>query len=166
MIQLFERLYGYLIVAASSLQSVVLLLIRLYWGWQFAQTGWGKLHRLDKVVEFFTSLSIPMPAINAYFVTGLELVGGILLFFGLGSRLVALLLTVDMVVAYLTADREALSMIFSDPEKFYAAAPFTFLFASVIILVFGPGRWSVDAWIAGRRNSLLLVTDVPGRPHR
>lgn len=147
-----ERFYGLLITAANSLQSPLLLIIRLYWGWQFAQTGWGKLHRLDKVAEFFTSLGIPLPAINAYFVTGLELIGGILLIVGLGSRLTALLLAVDMVVAFLTADREGLLSVFSDPEKFYAAAPYTFLFASVLILVFGPGRWSMDAWIASRRS--------------
>lgn len=155
MTEIVERLYGYLVAGASSLQSVFLLLVRLYWGWQFAETGWGKLHRLDKVTEFFASLGIPMPGINAYFVTGLELIGGVLLLIGLGSRLVALLLTVDMIVAYITADREALMSVFSDPGKFYAAAPFTFLFASALILVFGPGRWSVDAWFASRRPAVL-----------
>ena len=70
--------------ATSALQSIFLLLVRLYWGWQFAQTGWGKLHRLPQVVEFFGSLGIPAPALNAYFVTGLELVGGVLLAMGLG----------------------------------------------------------------------------------
>jgi putative oxidoreductase len=147
-----ERLYGWLIRTASSLQSPLLLLVRMYWGWQFAQTGWGKLHDLEKVTQFFTSLGIPAPALNAYFVTGLELAGGILLLVGLGSRLIALLLAADMVVAYFTADREALFMVFSDPGKFYAAAPYTFLFASVLILVFGPGRWSLDALLAERRH--------------
>ena len=35
--------------------------------------------------------------------------------------------------------------IFSDPDKFYAAAPYTFLVASLIILFFGPGKFAVDA---------------------
>jgi putative oxidoreductase len=47
-------------------------------------------------------------------------------------------------VAYITADREALFSIFSDPDKFYAAAPYTFLVASVIVLLFGPGKFAVD----------------------
>jgi putative oxidoreductase len=47
-------------------------------------------------------------------------------------------------VAYITADREALFSIFSDPDKFYAAAPYTFLVASVIVLLFGPGKLAVD----------------------
>jgi putative oxidoreductase len=47
-------------------------------------------------------------------------------------------------VAYITADREALFSIFSNPGKFYASDAYTFLFASVLILVFGPGKISVD----------------------
>jgi putative oxidoreductase len=53
-----------------------------------------------------------------------------------------------MIVAYVIADREALSAIFSEPDKFYGATPYTFLFASLLILVFGPGQISVDALIA------------------
>jgi putative oxidoreductase len=49
-----------------------------------------------------------------------------------------------MIVAYITADREALLSIFSDPDKFYAAAPYTFLIASLIILIFGPGKIALD----------------------
>jgi len=55
-----------------------------------------------------------------------------------------LALTVNMIMAYVTADREALHSIFSDPDKFYAAAPYTFLIASLIILIFGPGKISLD----------------------
>lgn len=146
-------LYGLLIRVANSLQSPFLLAVRLYWGWQFAQTGWGKLGDIDKVINFFTNLGIPAPALNAWFISGLEFVGGILLILGLGSRLIALPLTIDMVVAYVAADREALGNIFSDPDKFYAAAPYTFLFASLIVLIFGPGKFSVDAMLAGRFTS-------------
>jgi putative oxidoreductase len=80
----------------------------------------------------------------------LELVGGILLILGLGSRLIGLLLSINMLVAYWTADREALFSIFSDPGKFYAADPYTFLFASAMVLVFGAGLFSVDALLANR----------------
>ena len=80
------------------LQSPLLLAIRLYWGWQFFQTGYGKLMHISKVVGFFTSLGIPFPAFNAYFVSSLECVGGVLLFLGLGSRVIALPLTIDMLV--------------------------------------------------------------------
>jgi len=143
-----EKLYRLLIAAASALQSPFLLAVRLYWGWQFVQDGWGKLHNLEKVTDFFSSLGLPAPGMTAAFIGGLELVGGILLAVGLGSRLIALVLTGNMLMAYITADREALFSVFSDPDKFYGASPYTYLFASVIVLIFGPGKFSVDAWLA------------------
>jgi putative oxidoreductase len=137
----------------NYLQSPFLLLVRLYWGWQFAQSGWGKLHNLGHVKDFFTSLGIPAPGLMAPAISTLEFAGGILLILGLGTRLIGLLLTVNMFFAYLTADREALVSVFSDPGKFYNADPFTFLFASVIVLVFGAGLFSLDALIARRRRA-------------
>ena len=132
------------LAAAVMLQPLFLLGVRLYWGWQFTVTGWGKLHNLAKVTGFFASLGIPFPGLNAPFVAGLECAGGILLILGLASRPIALLLTLNMLVAYLTADRAALFAVFSDPGKFYGAAPYTFLFACVIVLLFGPGPLSLD----------------------
>jgi putative oxidoreductase len=145
--QLAEKYYRRLVRVSSSLQSPFLLAVRLYWGWQFMQTGWGKLSDINKVVGFFTNLGIPAPALNAYFVSALEFGGGLLLILGLGSRLIALPLAIDMIVAYITADREALFSIISNPDKFTAAAPYTFLIASLVVLIFGPGRASVDAFL-------------------
>ena len=142
------RYYRRFAAFASYLQSPLLLAIRLYWGWQFAQTGWGKMHNIEKITNLFLSLNIPFPGFNAHFVSGLEFFGGILLIVGLGSRLVSLLLVGNMLVAYWTADHEALTSIFSDPGKFYVADPFTFLFASLLILIFGAGLFSLDALIS------------------
>jgi putative oxidoreductase len=133
------KLHSAVALLLSRLQSPFLLAVRLYWGWQFTQTGWGKLHNIAKITAFFTSLNIPFPAFNAHFIAGLEFFGGILLILGLGTRLVGLLMAANMFVAYWTADREALGSIFSDPGKFYAADPFTFLLASLIVLIFGAG---------------------------
>jgi len=135
---LFER-------TVIHLQSPFLLAVRLYWGWQFFQTGWGKLMNPQRVVEYFTSLNIPFAIFNAYLVGFSECIGGALLFIGLGSRLISIPLTVDMIMAYVTADREALKSIIADPGKFYNADPYTFLFAAILILIFGPGKISVDA---------------------
>ena len=146
------RLNDLFVAAATWMQSPFLLAVRLYWGWQFMQTGWGKLQHLAKVTEFFASLGIPFPGLNAPFVAGLELAGGILLALGLASRPIGLLLTGNLLVAYYTADREALFAVFSDPGKFYGAAPYTFLFAAVLVTVFGPGKLSVDHLLARRRR--------------
>jgi putative oxidoreductase len=141
------RAYRSFSALTGSLASVFLLAIRLYWGWQFAETGWGKLHHLEKVTNFFTTLGIPAPGLNAVFVAALEFVGGIALALGFGSRLLAFLLAADMFVAYLTAGRENLLSIFSDPGKFYGDDAFTFLFASLIIMIFGPGKLALDEFL-------------------
>src|SRR5229473_2240874 len=137
-------LYQRLFAVVDYLRSPFLLTARLYWGWQLVQSGWGKLHNLPKVTEFFTSLNLPMPAQTAVAISCVEFFGGIFLAVGLLSRLTALVLTVNMIMAYITADREALRSIFADPDKFYAAAPYVFLIASLIILIFGPGKASLD----------------------
>ena len=128
----------------AYLQSPFLLFVRLYWGWQLAQSGWGKLHHLPNVTEFFASLGLPMPAQMAVFIACVEFFGGIFLALGLLSRITGLVLTVNMTMAYVIGDREALLSFFSDPDKFIAAAPFAFLIVSLIVLIFGAGRISVD----------------------
>jgi len=128
--------------------------VRLYWGWQFVVDGWGKLHNLAKVTEYFGTLGLPAPGPTAVFVSILELVGGVLLALGLGTRLIAFLLTCNMTVAYITGDREALLSLFSDPDKFIAAAPFSYLMASLIIFIFGPGRFALDYFLERRWQRL------------
>ena len=144
------RYYSFAAEKISCLRSPFLLAVRLYWGWQFVQTGWGKMHNIGKITGFFTSLNIPFPAFNAYFVSGLEFFGGLLLIIGFASRFTGLLLAFNMLVAYWTADHEALVSIFSNPGKFYVADPYTFLFASLMVLILGAGLFSVDALVAKR----------------
>jgi putative oxidoreductase len=151
-----RSLYRSFFGVVDYLRSPFLLAVRLYWGWQLIQSGWGKLHNLPKVTEFFTSLNLPMPAQMALFISCVELFGGIFLAVGLLSRLTALVLTVNMIMAYVTADREALRSIFSDPDKFYAAAPYVFLIASLIILIFGPGKVSLDTLL----DKVVAKTDA------
>jgi putative oxidoreductase len=157
-----ERVYTLLIAAAGHLQSPLLLFVRLYWGWQFFQTGWGKTMDIPRVTGFFTNLGIPLPGFNAHLVSVTECVGGILLFIGLGSRLIALPLAIDMAVAYIAADKEALLSFFSNPGKFYAADPYTFLFASLLVLIFGPGKMSLD-YLVQRWLGRSVGVEMPHR---
>jgi putative oxidoreductase len=142
------NVYRGIVSGLSSAQSPMLLAVRLYWGFQFAQTGWGKLHNLAKITALFGSLNIPAPRFAAPAVSLLEFVGGILLMLGLFSRPIAFLLACNMFVAYWTADHDALTSVFSDPGKFYIADPYTFLFASMMVLILGAGFWAVDTLIA------------------
>jgi putative oxidoreductase len=148
---LLTRGYRLLIAVASRLQSPLLLALRLYWGWQFFIDGKGKLLNLQKITDYFgQDLHIPFPHFNAALASATECIGGLLLLVGLGSRLVALPLIFTMIIAYLTAEKEALHHIFDDPDKFVSASPFLFLLACVIVLVFGPGVFSLD-WLISKK---------------
>jgi putative oxidoreductase len=147
MLARITRLHFLLVGLLDYLQSPLLFAIRIYWGWQFIESGWGKLHNLDHVTQFFTSLNIPQPHMAAVSCSLVEFVGGILFALGFGSRIVSFVLFINMTVAYWTADREAWGHIFNDPGKFYAADPYTFWFAALLILILGAGSWSLDRLI-------------------
>ena len=144
--------YNAVASALNRLQSPLLLAIRLYWGFQFAQDGWGKLTHLDKVAEFFATLSMPAPHATALMVAIVELAGGILFALGIASRLTSLILFVNMTMAYLSVpdDRANLSHIFSKPEDFYGASPYTYWFAALLVLILGPGYFALDTLIQRR----------------
>jgi putative oxidoreductase len=144
--------YSAFAVLMSRLQSFLLLAIRLYWGWQFAQDGWGKLTHLDRVTQFFASLNLPAPGATALLVALVELIGGIFFALGLASRLTSLVLFVNMTMAYLSVpdDRTNLSHILSKPEDFYGATPYTYWFAALLILILGPGLFAVDTLLRRR----------------
>jgi len=144
MMQRLAKLYDSATALLDYLKSPLLLAIRLYWGWELAQDGWGKLHNLDKVTDFFTTLNLPQPHLTAIGVSLLELVGGALFALGLGTRLIALMLFVNMTVAYITAEPEAFKSILSDPDKFTAASAYNDWFATLLILILGPGYLAVD----------------------
>ena len=154
MIDLGEDAYQRFVTLANHAQSTLLLMIRLYWGWQFMQDGWGKLTHLERVTQFFTSLSLPATGATALFVSLVELIGGALFTFGLATRLVSLVLFINMTVAYLSVpdDRINFTHILSNPGDFYGATPYTYWFAALLILVFGPGAYALDK---------LLGTAVP-----
>ena len=142
--------YAWFAGILGYLRTPLLLAMRLYWGWQFFITGKGKLMNLDRVAAFFSDLGIPLPKLNAILAGSTELFGGLLLLLGLASRLVTIPLAITMTVAYLTADRDAVKDIFSDPDKFVTADPFLFLLTAVIVMAFGPGLFSIDRLIKWR----------------
>lgn len=146
------KLYRLWVSVISKLQSPFLLIIRLYWGWQFFLTGKGKLMNLDRTAGFFASLNIPMPKLNAILAGSTECFGGLLLLLGLGSRIFTIPLIFTMIIAYVTADPEKIKGIFSNPDAFVTANPFLFMLAAIIVLIFGPGIFSLDAVIARVRG--------------
>ena len=128
---------------ASKLSWLPPLVARLTVGWVFLLSGWGKLHGLQDVVDFFRSLGIPAPEIQAPFASGTEFVCGGLLLVGLASRLASVPLIVVMTVAIMTARFEELTSagaLFGFIEWLYIAL-------LLWIAVAGPGPLSLDALI-------------------
>jgi putative oxidoreductase len=133
----------------TRLEGLPILLARLVLGVGFALTGHGKLFKNhDGVVTFFTTLGIPMPAFNAWFVGGVEFFGGLLLIVGLASRGVAFLLSCTMLVATLTS---TLPDLHKEGKGLLDALLTTEMLALVLLvwLVFsGPGPFSLDRLVA------------------
>lgn len=147
---IIAKYFHWFVPSTSFFQSLLLLIIRLYWGWAFFLAGKGKLMDLEKPAAYFQSLGIPLPHAQAILAGATECMGGLLLLAGFCSRLISIPLTILLTVAYLTADLDRVKMIFSDPDKFLTADEFLFLFVVVLVLAFGPGKFSID-WLIKRR---------------
>ena len=128
------------LTSSKPIQFVGPLLARITIGAVFVSSGWGKLHNLERVTEFFGDLGIPAPAFNAVFVSYTELVCGALVLFGLATRLAALPLIGTMVVAIITAklpEVEGLSDLLGTSE-------FAYLAILTWLVLAGPGRAALD----------------------
>jgi len=115
-------------------------LTRLTLGVVFMGTGWGKLHSLEKVIEFFTQLHIPAPSFNAALVATSELVCGAFLLVGLFARLAAIPLIATMCVALATAksgDIEGIRDLLGQQE-------FDYVVLLIWIVIGGAGTLSAD----------------------
>jgi len=134
------RLLGYL-------DWVPGLLTRLVVGFAFYDSGSGKLNNMENTVNFFTTLGIPFPELNAAFVARLEYYGGMLLLAGALTRIVALLLSSTMIVALLTADRETFVGAFlrTSEAGLSDVAPFVLGVFLSWLVIRGAGALSVDA---------------------
>ncbi len=133
------KLLGYL-------DSVPGLLTRLVVGFAFFDSGRGKLNNIENTVSFFTDLGIPFPELNAAFVSRLEYYGGMLLLIGALTRIVALLLSSTMIVALVTADREAFvgAVTRTGESGLSDIAPFVLGVLLSWLVIKGAGTLSVD----------------------
>jgi putative oxidoreductase len=135
---------------ASYLQSVVLLIIRLIFGYELVISASGHLHHVPDMVKNFTDWGVPLPRLNVYISAYTELIGGWLLMLGLAARLISLPLVFNFIVAYLTASKDTVHMLAFGPnhldgvDKFFNDSAFNFLIAALVVLAFGPGRASID----------------------
>lgn len=113
-------------------------------GWIFVQSGWGKLHNLEHVVQFFRDLGIPAPELQAPFVAATELGCGLLVLSGLATRVASLPLIAVMAVALSTALRDRISEL----ADLFGLAEFLYALLLAGLVVLGAGPLSLDALVS------------------
>ena len=138
--------------ALAPLEPLLLLALRLYVSWQFLKSGWLKLQDWETTRFLFEEeYRVPLlsPGFAALLGTAGELVFPLLLVIGLAGRLAALGLSAVNVVAVAAYAHVLMS------EGFEAALGQHYFWGLMllVLVVSGPGRWSVDAVIDRRAPS-------------
>ena len=127
------------------------LLMRLFVGYFFMETGWAKIHNLDTFATRFAQWGIPHPAFNAALSAYTEFLGGALTILGLGMRLVSIPMIINMIVAVVTVKLKNVGGLddFVELDEPLYALSFVWLFFS------GAGWLSVDGFLKQLINSWL-----------
>ena len=121
-------------------QWVPQLLVRLFVGYFFLETGWGKVQNLKSMAERFAEWGIPAPSFNAALSGWTEFLGGLLIVLGLFTRLISIPLFINMVVATVAVKLKKVSGLddFVELDEPLYALAFLWLFFA------GPGWVSLD----------------------
>ena len=143
--------YNTLLALVDSLDWLAPLLMRLFFGYFWLETGWAKLHNLDAFVERFIGWGIPFPAFSATLSSLTDLIGGGLLMVGLLTRLTTIPMIINLVVAI------ALVVIknVGGFDDFVELDEFVYILILFWLLMAGPGKVSLDTLInrwLGLRN--------------
>ena len=131
----------------SNVSFLPPLLLRLVLAYGFYEPALKKWDDINAVAKWFGNedwgLGLPFPTLNAYLAASTEALGAVLLFLGLGTRLISIPLIFTMLVA-----------IFSvHIENGFAASdngfeiPLYYIIMLVVLLINGPGKLSTDALI-------------------
>ena len=152
----WNRLIHLALLGSRDLAQYAILLVRVSIGLFFAISGANKLFvpgGTKPVYETLVKAKIPFPHLTAYFVAGVEFVCGSLLTVGFLSSPSCMVLLIDMIVATLT---EAISTLPKGLSALKWLDDFLYLPEVLYALFFiwllcsGPGRFSVDYWLAGK----------------
>lgn len=130
----------------SKARSVALLFLRLILAYGFYQPAMNKWSDIGAVAEWFGSIGIPLPTLNAYMAASTELAGVVLLTLGLAVRYISVPLMVVMVVAITTVH---LGNGFSAGDNGFEIPLYYFLMLFVLV-THGGGCFSVDALLKKR----------------
>jgi len=152
----WKRLLQFALLGSSDVEQYAILLVRVSIGLFFAISGGNKLFvagGTKPVYDTLVQAKVPFPRQTAYFVAGVEFVGGSLLAAGFLSSLAGVALLIDMIVATLTSAVSTLPKGLSPlswlDDLLYLPEVLYVLFF-VWLICSGPGKFSVDYWLAGK----------------
>jgi len=117
--------------------SLASLLIRIALGLVFLNAGWMKIANMDTTIFFFGKIGIP--AVLAYYVAYVELLGGLFLIFGILARYAGLLLAINVLVATKIHFANGFSLANNGYEY-----TLTLALCSLAIIFLGAGKYSID----------------------
>ena len=133
---------------AEYLQSFSLLLARLVVAYGFYEPAMNKWADIGSVANWFESLGIPFPMLNAYMAASTEIIGVVLLTLGFMTRIISIPLIVVMIVAIVTVH---LANGFSAGDNGFEIPLYYMLFL-LIFLAHGAGKFSIDRIIFKEKN--------------
>jgi len=152
----WKRLVQLTLLGSSDLEQYAILLVRVSIGLFFAISGGNKLFvagGTKPVYDTLVKAKVPFPRQMAYFVSGVEFVCGSLVAAGFLSSAACVALLIDMIVATLTSAvstlPKGLSLLSWLDDFLYLPEVLYVLFFTWLICS-GPGKFSVDYWLAGR----------------
>ena len=137
--ELFKKITNYLVKG----KDVPPLLFRIVLAYGFYGPATMKLKNFNGIVEWFTSMGMPLPKLNALLATGTETAGFILIFLGLATRIISIPLMVVMIVAITTVH---LGNGFEAGNNGFEI-PVYYILMLFNLLIIGPGKFSLDALI-------------------
>lgn len=118
---------------------VAIMLLRIVVAWRLWAGTWPYVRALKpigEIVEFFTVLQIPLPAISAYISLYVQFLSSVFIFIGWQTRVTAFLMTINFSVALLAAHLH-------DPiEKSFQA--WALWAIAIFFLCNGAGKFSLD----------------------
>lgn len=134
----------------DNTKSLGLLVFRLVLGYTFLMHGTQKAFEYTPtgVSASFTQMGIPAPELSAYFTVGAELIGGIMLLLGVGTRIAGAALAIAMMGAFIFVHSSA---GFYEQNGGYEYV-LVLIGATVMFLLTGAGKYSVDALLPGRKK--------------
>jgi putative oxidoreductase len=152
----WKRLVEFTLQGNSNLEQYAILLVRVSIGLFFAISGGNKLFSAGGTKQVYDTLvkaKVPFPRQTAYFVASVEFICGSLLAVGLLSSPAGVALLIDMIVAILTntlatVPKGLSSLSWLDDVLYLPEVLYVLFF--IWLICSGPGKFSVDYWLAGK----------------